>query len=133
MVFEGFQSCRVHHRAGNHETPCSHFTLAEHIHNESGQRREQHDGEVDENGVFLLGKKTIGWTRRGCRLDELPAINLGNGEAIPYSSGGCTMINMAGDSTIVKCDNCIYVPFLDILFHNSRNQDRVPPNMRIVL
>lgn len=43
------------------------------------------------------------------------------------------MIDMPGDSMIIKGDYCIYVPFLDILFHNSSDQSWVPPNMRIIL
>ena len=43
------------------------------------------------------------------------------------------MIDMPGDTMIIEGDDSIDVPVFNILFDNFPNQDRVPPDMGVVL
>jgi hypothetical protein len=52
---------------------------------------------------------------------------------VPDSGGDGTMIDMSGDTTIVKCYNCVDFPSFHVFFYYFGDEISIPPDFRIVL
>lgn len=52
---------------------------------------------------------------------------------VPHSSTHGTMVNMSTHSTIIKADDSVDFPFLDMVVYNRGYRIGIPPQVRIIL